>query len=126
MKNTKSSQADSDDLDWTLLFQAFNDAFEWVLDVAAEFARDFPAEVATVERVRAFMRKQTAGQTAHVRIDDLLFTFGLILGAIERDIAPAKSTRPAFAKPIAVAPRRARAAPMRAGQPTRASSARAA
>lgn len=107
MKNTKSGLSDTDELDWTLLFQAFNDAFEWVCDVAADFARDFPAEVAAVERVRAFMRKQTAGQTAHVRIDDLLFTFGLILGAIERDISPKKAMRPAFARPLPVAPKRA-------------------
>src|SRR6476660_1567186 len=99
MKNTKSAPRDADDLDWTLLFQAFNTAFEWALDIAADFARNFPEEVAAVERVRAFMRKQTAGVTAHVRIDDLLFTFGLIIGAIERDIAPTKAMRPAFAKP---------------------------
>ena len=126
MKNTKSAPSDADDLDWTLLFQAFNTAFEWVLDIAADFARAFPEEVAAVERVRTFMRKQTAGQTAHVRIDDLLFTFGLILGAVERDIAPTKAMRPAFAKPIAVAPRRARPLLSRAGQPTRASISRAA
>ena len=93
MKNTKSIDPD---LDWTLLFQAFNEAFEWALDVAAHFARKYPAEVATVERVRVFMRKQVAGQTAHVRIDDLLFTFGLILGAIERDLGPVKHLRPTF------------------------------
>lgn len=114
MKNTKSSQADSEDLDWTLLFAAFNDAFEWVCDVAAHFARDFPAEVAAVERVRAFMRKQVAGHTAHVRIDDLLFTFALIVGAIERDLAPKKSMRPVFATRTIVAPRKAA---MRANTP---------
>jgi hypothetical protein len=97
MKNTKSIEADLHDLDWTLLFQAFNEAFEWALDVAAHFARKYPAELAAVERVRAFMRKQVAGQTAHVRIDDLLFTFGLIIGAIERDLGPTRHLRPSFA-----------------------------
>lgn len=116
MKNTKSGQADAEDLDWTLLFSAFNDAFEWLLDVAAHFARDYPLEVATVERVRAFMRKQVAGQTAHVRVDDLLFTFGLILGAIERDLAPSKSMRPMFAKPALAA---RRAGPLRASRVAR-------
>ncbi len=76
------------DLDWTLLFRAFLEAFEWTLDVARGFARDFPEEVAAVERVRAFMRRRVAGQAAHVRIEDVLFTFGLIMGAVERDLGP--------------------------------------
>ncbi len=94
MKNTKSIDPD---LDWTLLFQAFNEAFEWALDVAAHFARKYPAELGAVERVRVFMRKQVAGQTAHVRIDDLLFVLGLIIGAIERDLGPTRMLRPTFA-----------------------------
>lgn len=79
---------DTADLDWTLLFQAFLEAFEWTLDVARGFARDFPEEIAAVERVRTFMRKRVAGQVAHVRLEDVLFTFGLIMGAIERDLGP--------------------------------------
>lgn len=86
MKNTKSHDID---LDWTLLFQAFMESFEWAVDVAAAFARGYPDEVAAVERVRVFMRKHVAGQTAHVRIDDVLFTFGLLIGVIERDWTPA-------------------------------------
>jgi hypothetical protein len=90
MRNTKSGDAD---LDWALLFQAFTDSFEWALDAAAGFARNYPEEVAAVERVRAFMRKHVAGQTAHVRIDDVLFTFGLLMGVIERDLAPSRTDR---------------------------------
>jgi hypothetical protein len=111
MKNTKSIESDAHELDWTLLFQAFNEAFEWALDVAAHFARKYPAEVAAVERVRTFMRKQVAGQTAHVRIDDLLFTFGLIIGALERDLGPVTHLRPTFV---------ARRPPLRANHTARA------
>jgi hypothetical protein len=83
------------DLDWTLLFRAFLEAFEWTLDVARGFARDFPEEVAAVERVRTFMRRRVSGQVAHVRLEDVLFTFGLIMGAIERDLGPLRRTTPA-------------------------------
>lgn len=90
--------SDKADLDWTLLFQAFIEAFEWTLDVARGFARDFPEETAAVERVRAFMRKRVAGQVPHVRIEDVLFTFGLVMGAVERDLSPSRrpprQTRP--------------------------------
>lgn len=75
------------DRDWTLLFQAFSDALEWVLDRARDLASAYPDEVAAVERVRVFVRKRIAGDPAHVRVDDLLFTFGLVAGAIERQRA---------------------------------------
>ncbi len=78
----------ADPLDWTPLFGAFQQAFEWALDVAAQLAHDYPEEVAAVERVRRFMRKRIAGIPAHVRVDDVLFTFGLLIGAIERDLGP--------------------------------------
>jgi hypothetical protein len=90
----------ADPPDWTPLFRAFKDAFEWVLDVAKSLARDYPEEVATVERVRVFMRKRIAGMPAHVRVDDVLFTFGLIIGAIERDLGPVESLGPWFAPPL--------------------------
>src|ERR1041385_4267467 len=86
-----------DPLDWTPLFSAFKEAFEWALDVGAQLARDYPEEVEAVERVRAFMRKRIAGIPAHVRIDDVLFTFGLIIGAIERDLGPVDALGPWFA-----------------------------
>ncbi len=87
-------------LDWTPLFSAFQEAFEWALNVATSLARDFPEEVDAVERVRAFMRKRIAGLPAHVRADDVLFTFGLIIGAIERDLGPVASLGAWFAPPM--------------------------
>lgn len=75
-------------LDWTPLFSAFQDAFEWAFDIAGNLAREYPEEIAAVERVRAFMRKRIAGRPAHVRADDVLFAFGLVIGAIERDLGP--------------------------------------
>ena len=91
---------DADTLNWTPLFRAFKEAFEWSLDVAKNLARDYPEEVEAVERVRTFMRKRIAGQPAHVRIDDVLFTFGLIIGAIERDLGPVDALGPWFAAPM--------------------------
>lgn len=70
------------ELDWRSLFAAFEDALEWALDVAKAFAHGFPEEVEAVERLRRFMRARIAGRTAHVRIDDVLFTFGLVIAAI--------------------------------------------
>lgn len=86
-------------LDWTPLFQAFKEAFEWALDVGVQLARDYPEEVAAVERVRAFMRKRMAGEPASVTVEDILFTFGLIIGAIERDLGPVAQLGPWFAAP---------------------------
>jgi hypothetical protein len=89
-------------LDWTPLFKAFREAFEWALDVAAKLARDYPEEVEAVERVRAFMRKRIANEPAHCSVEDILFTFGLIIGAIERDLGPVANLGPWFgAAPIA-------------------------
>lgn len=74
--------------DWVSLFRAFSEAFEWALDLAGGLADGYPEEVACVERVRTFLRKRIAGDPAHIRLDDLLFTFGLIAGAMERDVRP--------------------------------------
>jgi hypothetical protein len=46
------------------------------------------------------MRKRIAGQPAHVRVDDVLFTFGLIIGAIDRDLGPIDMAGPWFAPPM--------------------------
>jgi hypothetical protein len=73
-------------MDWTPLFAAFKEAFEWALDVATGLARDFPEEVEAVERVRAYMRARIAGIPSRISIEDVLFTFGLIMGSIERDL----------------------------------------
>ena len=75
---------DREPLDWAPLFGAFRDTLEWVLDVSADVARNFPDEVAAVERVRTFMRRRLAGIPAHLRIEDLLFTFALLLVGLER------------------------------------------
>lgn len=91
---------------WIPLFQAFAEALEWALDRAANLARPYPAEVATIERVRTFIRRRTAGELAHLRVDDLLFAVGLIAGALERDLRPAA---PAIAPMATPAPRPAAA-----------------
>jgi hypothetical protein len=70
--------------DWTPLFGAFEDSFESTLDVARHVARDYPDEVDAVERVRRFMRLRIRGGIAHVRIDDVMFTFGLVIVAVGR------------------------------------------
>src|SRR5688500_7782593 len=57
----KHSQSCSGRLDWKPLIAAFHDALEWALDIAADFAREYPDEVAVVERMRAFMRLRVAG-----------------------------------------------------------------
>lgn len=86
--------------DWAPMFKAFKDAFEWALDVAKGLARDYPEEVEAVERVRAFMRHRIAGSDPIVPVDDVLFTFALIIGAIERDIGPVGLLGPWFAAPM--------------------------
>lgn len=89
----------SGQLDWSLLFRAFQDASEWVLDCAEYTARDYPDEVAAVARVRRFMRARNAGYAAHLRIDDLLFTFALVLASIDRDLGPLTDRPPCFIHP---------------------------
>ncbi len=90
--------------DWTPLFQAFAEALEWALDLAGDLARSYPAELATIERVRSFARKRISGDPAHVRTDDLLFAIGLIAGTIERDVRP-KLAAPARTLPARRPPR---------------------
>ena len=82
-----------EELDWTSLFAAFRDAFEWTLDVAATLAREYADEVAAVERVRAFLRGRIAGEMTYVTVDDILFTFALLIAAIERDLGPIRVGR---------------------------------
>ncbi|MFT3693835.1 MAG: hypothetical protein QM831_11880 [Kofleriaceae bacterium] len=82
------------------MFEAFKDAFEWALDVAKGLARDFPEEIEAVERVRTFMRQRISGIEAEIPVDDVLFTFGLIIGAIERDLGPIGVLGPWFAVPM--------------------------
>ena len=84
------------DLDWPAMFGAFREAFEWTLDVAKDLARDYPDEVAAVERVRSFMRAQVTGRDVHICAEDVLFTLALIVGAIERDLGPLDLREPRF------------------------------
>ena len=93
--------------EWTALFAAFSDALEWALSRAGALARPYPDEVAAVQRVRAFVRRRLDGDPAHVRSDDLLFTLGLIAGALQRDVMP--HVRPA--KPKRTAGHRSSRAP---------------
>jgi hypothetical protein len=88
-----------DELDWTSLFGSFRDAFEWALNVAAALARDYADEVAAVERVRAFLRGRIAGELTHIRVEDILFTLGLLIAAIERDLGPIGVGRAAWYEP---------------------------
>ena len=97
---------------WTQLFQAFAEALDWVLSLASDLARNYPAEVATVERVRTFIHRRIAGDPAHIRADDLLFALGLIGGALELY----RSTEPAprvHARTLRAKPRPARQSPLR-------------
>lgn len=82
--------------DWIPLFDAFREGFDWALDVARGLADGFPEEIEAVERVRTFMRARIAGRMAHVRADDVLFTLGLVVGAIERDLGPVSAVRPLY------------------------------
>ena len=70
---------------WLPMFSAFRASFDRVLDAAKHVARDYPAEVATVERVRTFMNRQLHGAPAHVRMDDVMFTLALIVAAIDQE-----------------------------------------
>lgn len=95
-----------DSKSWTPLLQAFSSALDWALDRAADLARDYPAEVATLERVRTFMHRRIAGDPAAVRTDDLLFAFGLIGGMLERDVLPSRRAPPLSERPAHRAPAR--------------------
>ena len=85
-KKKRRMPADGGPPHWERLYDAFREAFEWALDVAARLARDFPEEAEAVERVRVYMRKRLAGQPAHVCVDDVLLTFALLIGSIDRDL----------------------------------------
>lgn len=67
---------------------AIEEAFEWALEIAAGLVRDYPEEVASIERARAFMRKRFRGEPATVAVEDVLFAIGLIIGSIDYDPSP--------------------------------------
>jgi hypothetical protein len=73
-------------LNWRPMFGAFEEAFEWALNTAAQFAREYPDEVAAVERVRSFLRRRFAQlEIERVSLDDVMFTFALVMGAVARN-----------------------------------------
>ena len=85
-KKKRRAPADGGPPHWERLYSAFREAFEWALDVAARLVCDFPEEAEAVERVRAYMRKRLAGLPAQVSVDDVLLTFGLLIGSIDREL----------------------------------------
>lgn len=74
-------------LDCARLSGAIREAFDWGLDVAARLVREYPEDADAVERVRAFMYARMDDRPASVAMDDVLFTFGLLIGAIDRELA---------------------------------------
>jgi hypothetical protein len=73
-------------LDYKPLQKALRHTVEWALDVGAAISREFPDGSSAVERVRAFMDARMAGEPAHLRVDDVLFTLRLVIGALGRDL----------------------------------------
>lgn len=67
---------------------AIEEALDWALDIAAGLVRDYPEEVSSIERARAFMRKRFRGEPAMVAVEDVLFAIGLIIGSIDYDPGP--------------------------------------
>jgi hypothetical protein len=68
---------------WTALIGAFGEALDWGLDRAAHFARHYPDEVDAIERVRAHMRGRVANQKLPLDVDDMVFAFTLVMGALD-------------------------------------------
>lgn len=74
-------------LDFAPLVEALRQAIDWAFDAGAQFARDYPDEIAVLERVRTFVRGALSG--APVRrpcFDDLAFAGTLIIGALEQHV----------------------------------------
>ena len=80
-----SASAAIDRIDYSRAVAAVGEVIDWALDVAVALTRGDDEERASVERVREYARAQLAGDEALPPIADLLFTAGLIVGAIERD-----------------------------------------
>ena len=71
---------------WAALIGAFSEPLEWALDRAAHFARHHADEVETIERVRAYMRARVANQQLPLELDDLVFAFTLVMGAVDFEL----------------------------------------
>lgn len=78
---------------WRPLLRRYHAELEWLLDMAADAARELPSERAAVGRVRTALRQLVGGASARVDSRDLMFTLALVLAAIERDLGPVE-TRP--------------------------------
>jgi hypothetical protein len=78
---------------WLSLLGAFREAVEWALEVAVALAWDYPEEVDAVDRVRTFLRGRLEGKEVTVDVEDVLFTFGLLISAIERDLPSLRRVR---------------------------------
>ena len=72
---------------WAVLIGAFSEPLEWSLDRAASFARHYPEEVATIERVRGYMRARVANKQLPLDLDDLVFAFTLVMGALDFELS---------------------------------------
>lgn len=72
---------------WAVLIGAFREPLEWSLDRAAQFARHYPDEVAAIERVRAYMRARIANRQLPLELDDLVFAFTLVMGALDFELS---------------------------------------
>jgi hypothetical protein len=71
---------------WAALIGAFSEPLEWALDRAAHFARHHPDDIATIERVRAYMRARVANKQLPLELDDLVFAFTLVMGAVDFEL----------------------------------------
>lgn len=83
---------------WTALIGAFGESLEWALDRAASFARRYPDEVATIERVRSYMRARVEHKQLPLEVDDVVFAFTLVMGALDFEL----SHLGAFGAPIEI------------------------
>lgn len=72
-------------IDFSPLVAALRQSIDWAFDAGAQFARDYPDEIAVIDRVRAFVHGALTG-TAVRRpcFDDIAFAGALIIGALEQ------------------------------------------
>ena len=80
-----SSVSPAQRLKWAALLGAFQGVINWGLDAAARLAHQYPDEVETIERVRAFVSGRIRGRSAPIELDDLLFAFALAMAAIDHE-----------------------------------------
>src|SRR5688572_2754218 len=83
INRTGSSASPAQRLKWAALLGAFQGAINWGLDAAARLAREYPEEIETIERVRAFVSGRIRGRSAPIELDDLLFAFALAMAALD-------------------------------------------